>query len=161
MKQFKDNNGKQWDISLTFDSAKRVRDLLGINLLAPEDGEPPLLTRLGTDELLLCDVIYCLVKPQADEAGITDEMFGRALGPDAILSAVDAFYAELIDFFRLRGRADRAKAVASQKKMIELATQRAAQTLENLDIDSEMDRIFSGLPASLEGLSQLTQGNLP
>lgn len=158
MKTFKDNNGKKWDISLTFDSAKRVRDLLGINLLAPEDGDPPLLTRLGTDELLLCDVIYCLIKPQADEAGITDEMFGRALGPDAILSAVDAFYDELIDFFQLRGRTDRAGAVASQKKMIELATQKAAQTLENFDIDAEIDRIFSGLPSSLQGLSQSGQG---
>lgn len=145
MKTFKDNNGRQWQLELTFDSAKRVRDLLDVNLLAPEQGQPPLLTKLGTDEILLCDVIYVLVKPQADEAGISDVQFGQALGGDAICNAVNAFYDELMDFFRKRGRLDRAQAVATQKQMIDLAVSRTTETLQNLDLAREVESIFGRL----------------
>ncbi|MBU0717313.1 MAG: hypothetical protein KJ749_03615, partial [Planctomycetes bacterium] len=57
-----------------------VKGLLDVNLLELEAGDPPLLTRLGTDVILLCDVIFALVKPQADTSGVTDEQFGAALG---------------------------------------------------------------------------------
>jgi hypothetical protein len=143
MKVFTDNAGKTWSVSMTIDSVKRVRDLLGVNLVEPEAGEPPLLTRLGTDEILLCDVVYCLVKPQADTLGVTDEDFGRALGGDAILAAQTALYEELVDFFQKRGRPDRAKAVTAQKKMMELAVENGRANLE-VAVEAEMKRISSG-----------------
>jgi len=43
-----------------------------------ETGDPPLLTRLGTDVILLCDVIFASVKPQADQHGVSDEQFRAA-----------------------------------------------------------------------------------
>ena len=98
MKTFKDKDGRDWQIELTIGAARRVRDLLGVNLLELDKGDPPLLTQLGTDEMLLVDVIYCLIKPQADAAEVTDEMFGCSLDGEAVWSACNAFYAELIDF---------------------------------------------------------------
>ena len=142
MKVFTDNAGKTWSVCMTIDSVKRVRDLMGVNLVEPEAGEPPLLTRLGTDEILLCDVVFCLIKPQADACGVTDEDFGRALGGDAILAAQTALYEELIDFFLKRGRPDRAKAVAAQKKMIEMAIERVKMKLESMDPEAELDKIL-------------------
>jgi len=142
MKTFTDNAGRTWTISLTIDAAKRVRDLLKIDLLQPEEGDPPLLTRIGTDEILLCDVIYCLIKPQADQQNISDEQFGQALGGDAILSAQTAFYEELIDFFRKRGRVDRAQAVAAQKKVIDLAILKVETTLSALDLEAVIEKTF-------------------
>jgi len=70
--------------------------------------------------ILLCDVIFVLVKPQADAAGVSDEQFAAALGGDAILAAQTAFYEELVDFFRKLGRTDLAKAVDAQRRMIDL-----------------------------------------
>ena len=148
MKLFTDNAGKTWSVVMTIDSVKRVRDLISVNLVEPEAGEPPLLTRLGIDEILLCDVVYCLIKPQADALGVTDEDFGRALGGDAILAAQTALYEELIDFFQKRGRPDRAKAVAAQKKMIEMAIERVKITLDSMDPEAQLDKILGNSSTS-------------
>ena len=142
MREFKDNQDRTWPLQITIGSAKRVRDLLGVDILAPEQGEPPLLVRLGTDEILLCDVLYCLIKPQADEKGVSDEAFGEALGGEAITQAVEALYAELVDFFRSRGRTDRAAALQKQGKVIHLATERITTEISNLDIEAELDQVF-------------------
>jgi hypothetical protein len=142
MKAFTDNASKTWSVSMTIDSVKRVRDLLSVNLVEPEAGDPPLLTRLGTDEILLCDVVYCLIKPQADQLGVTDADFGRALGGDAILAAQTALYEELADFFQKRGRSDRAKAVTAQKEMIDLAIERVTMKLAEMNPKAELDKIL-------------------
>jgi hypothetical protein len=142
MKAFVDSASRTWSVSMTIDSVKRVRDLLSVNLVEPEAGDPPLLTRLGTDEILLCDVVYCLIKPQADQLGISDVDFGRALGGDAILAAQTALYEELADFFQKRGRSDRAKAVTAQKEMIELAIERVTMKLAEMNPKAELDKIL-------------------
>jgi len=154
MKTFTDSAGRTWTINLNIDAAKRVRNLLDVNLLEPEGGEPPLLTRLGTDEILLCDVIYCLIKPQADQQGVSDEQFGQALGGEAILAAQQALYEELIDFFHQRHRPDRARAVQAQMKMINLAVAKIETHLAQLNLEAELDVTFGNLSgSSLESLA--------
>ena len=158
MREFIDSTGRKWVISITIDAVKRCRDLLEINLLEPEKGDPPLLTRIGTDEILFCDLLYCLCKPQLDKAGISDQQFGEVLGGDAILSASNAFYEELIDFFRKRGRTDRAKAAAKQQEMISLAVEKIGQTIEKLDLTAEIDKALGSVSTSLQEQSESTQG---
>jgi len=154
MKTFTDSTGKTWTLSLTIDAAKRVKGLLGVNLLDLTAGEPPLLTRLGTDVILLCDVLYCMVKPQADTAGVTDEQFGSALGGEAILAAQTAFYEELVDFFRKAGRGEVARAVETQRRLIDLTVQRIETRIEQMDIETMLDaalgRPSTNWPASPE-----------
>lgn len=53
MATFTDDAGGTWTVRVTFGSTKRVRDLIGVKLARLEDGDPPLLTRLGTDVMLL------------------------------------------------------------------------------------------------------------
>ena len=153
MKEFIDSTGRKWVLSITIDTVKRCRDLLGVNLLEPEKGDPPLLTRIGTDEILFCDLLYCLCKPQLDQAQITDQQFGQSLGGDAILSASNAFYEEMIDFFRKRGRSDRAKAVAKQQEVIDLAVRKIERTLDILDLEKEMERVLGNASTSSPGSS--------
>jgi len=157
MKEFIDSTGKKWVLSLTIDAVKRCRDLLNINLLEPEKGDPPLLTQIGTDEILFCDLLYCLCKPQLDQAGITDEQFGQSLGGDAILSASRAFYEEMVDFFRKRGRSDRAKAVAKQQEVIDLAVRRIERTLDLLDLETEIEKALGSVSTNSPGSSGSTQ----
>ena len=149
MKTFTDNAGRTWTISLTLDAAKRVKGLLTVNLLELEAGDPPLLTRLGTDVILLCDVIFALVKPQADAAGVTDAQFGAALGGEVILAAQTAFYEELVDFFRKLGRSDLAKAVSAQRRMIDLAVQRIETRIDRLDLEAVIDKTLGEPSTSL------------
>lgn len=158
MKAFVDAAGRTWTIALTIDSVKRVRGLLGINLLEPEQGDPPVLTRLGTDVILLCDVVFALVKPQADALGVTDEQFGAALDGDAALAAQTAFYAELVDFFRQSKRMDRARMVSLQQQVIEMQVQRIETRIQRFDIEGELDRMLGGSPTSSPASSGSTPG---
>ena len=139
MKTFTDSAGRAWTLSLTIDAAKRVKGLLDVNLLELEAGDPPLLTKLGTDVILLCDVIFAIVKPQADAAGVTDEQFGAALGGEVVLAAQTAFYEELVDFFRKLGRTDLAKAVDAQRRMIDLAVRRIETRIDRLDLEAAVE----------------------
>ena len=142
MRTFTDSAARTWTLSLTIDAAKRVRSLLDVNLLEPEKGDPPLLTRLGTDVILLCDVIYALVKPQADAAEVTDEQFGAALGGEVILAAQTAFYEEMVDFFRGLARKDLARAVETQQRMIELTVKGVEERIGKLDVEAEVEAIL-------------------
>jgi len=142
MKTFDDNAGRTWTVAVTINAVKRVKGLLDVDLTDLMDGDPPLLTRLDTDIVLLCDVIFALVKPQADEQGVTDEAFAEALGGDAIIAAHDALLEELADFFRSLRRTDVTKALEKQIAMVRAAVQAAEARIEAVDVDTEIERAF-------------------
>lgn len=99
MRSFNDNKGRTWTVEVTVASIKRVKAMVGVFLPAVLDDDAALLKRLGSDVVLVCDVLYVLVKPQADAAGVSDEKFGESLAGDAIGSATAALMEALIDFF--------------------------------------------------------------
>ncbi len=148
MKTFKDATGREWALDLTLSAVKRVRSLLDVDLLALEVGDPPLLTRLGMDVVLLCDVIFVLVKPQADSREVTDEEFGAALGGQVILAAQTAFYDELVDFFRGLGRKDLVKAVKTQHKIIDMVIKRVETHLAGLDLEAAIEEVEKEISGS-------------
>ena len=144
MKTFNDAAGRTWTISLTLGTAARVKDALGLDLLQPESGDPPLLTRLGTDELLLGEVICCLLAGQFEAHKVNEQEVRDAFDGTTLLAAQQAFYEELIDFFRGRGRTDRAKAVAAQAKVIEAAVKAVEARIDALDVDEAIAGAMSG-----------------
>jgi hypothetical protein len=95
MRTFQDNAGRTWTVVVTVDSIKRVRDLLGEDLLDIEH----ILPRLQADPILLCDIVYSICKPQADAEKISDVDFARAMAGDSIAHAKAALIEELINFF--------------------------------------------------------------
>ena len=148
MKTFTDTAGRTWTISLNLGTAMAVKDALGIDLLQPEAGDPPLLTRLGTDELLLGEVICCLLAGQFEANKVTAEDVRASFDGATLLAAQKAFYEELVDFFRQRGRADRARAVETQAKMIEAAVKAVEIRIAGIDVDETIRGAMSG--SSLE-----------
>jgi hypothetical protein len=148
MRSFSDNAGRTWTLSLTLGAVERVKALLDVNLLELESGDPPLLTRIGTDVILLCDVIFALIKPQADSQGVSDEEWAEAMGGDAILSAQAAFYEEMASFFLSLGRPDVVKAAATQRRMIELVVEANEERLGQVDVEAEVAGIFGASPSS-------------
>jgi len=146
---FTDNAGRTWTLSLTLGAAERVKALVGVDLLEPCDaGDPPLLTRLGTEVALLCDVIFALIKPQADGQGVSDEQWAEAMGGDAILAAQQAFYEELTCFFRSLGRRDVVKAAATQQRMIELVITANEERIDAVDPEAEVASIYGDSPTN-------------
>lgn len=155
MKTFTDAAGRTWSIALTLGTALHVKNKLDVDLLQPEAGEPPLLTRLGTDEMLLGEVLCALLESQFDAHNVTDADVRNGFDGKTLLAAQQAFYDELTDFFQSRGRTDRAKAVAAQATLIAKATAAIESKIETMDLDHLIDGALSGrLPAgSASGLT--------
>jgi len=144
MKTFNDTAGRTWTISLNLGTAMAVKDALEIDLLQPEAGDPPLLTRLGTDEMLLGRVLCALLEGQFEAKKVSAEDVRASFDGATLLAAQKAFYEELVDFFRSRGRNDRAKAVATQMRMIDAAVAAIETRIDGIDVDETIRGAMSG-----------------
>ena len=144
MKTFTDAAGRTWTLALTLGTAMKVKAKLDIDLLQPEAGDPPLLTRLGTDEMLLGEVLCAMLEGQFEAHKVTDDDVRSSFDGQTLLAAQKAFYEELIAFFRSRGRNDRAKAVAKQMALIEAAVAAVETRIDALDIDATIRGAMSG-----------------
>lgn len=143
MKTFSDTQGRSWNLELSVRAVERVRDLAGFDLL--DIGDRRTLAQLVDDPVTLCNVVYALVKPAADESGVSDEAFGSAMGGDAIDQATDALLEELVDFFPSRRRPVLQKLLAKVREMEGLVMQEADR---ELDDPALMDRVLSELRSS-------------
>jgi len=136
MQTFKDSNNRNWSLTLTIGSAIKIKERLEIDLLQPEVGDPPLLTRLGTDEILLAEVIAALLEDQFELHKFDKQQVYESFDGPTFARAHEAFYRELIDFFQQRGRQDRAKAVEKQMKMISAGVKAAMARIDGIDVDA-------------------------
>jgi hypothetical protein len=95
VRAFKDTAGRTWVVSVTVADLKRIRQLTGIEL-----GKLPVgkLVETLSDPETFVDVLFVLVKDQADRAGISDEQFGRSLGGDTLENASQVFWRAWADF---------------------------------------------------------------
>jgi len=151
MRTFKDAAERTWEIAVTIGAAKRIKDKLGVDLLRLDkpgaDDDMPLLTRLGVDELLLAEIICCLIgEDQFAKQGVTEEQIAAAFDGTAVLAAQKAFYEELIDFFQKRGREYLAKAIKKQLATIDAAAAKAEAILDEVDPEEISGRIFGESP---------------
>lgn len=95
MRTFQDAAGRTWTIAVNVDAVKRVRALLGEDMLDIEKFFP----RLLADPILLCDVLFAIVKPQAEAQNVSDIDFARAMAGDTIAHARKALVEDYVDFF--------------------------------------------------------------
>ena len=137
MRTFKDAAGRTWNLSITVDAIKRVMGSVGVNLSELHAGEPPLIVRLEADAILLFDVIFQLVAPQASAVGVTAEQFAASIDAKSVGPAATAFWEELADFFQSLRPAMRA--------MIEDIR---GLSLESEAVPAESGNSFTNLPAS-------------
>ena len=142
MKVFKDNQGRQWQIALNVYEMKRIRAVLGVDLVnvitLDKDGavKVDLVDRIANDPCLLVDILWVLVEPTAKEEGISDVDFGSSLAGEAITEATAAFLDELVDFFPGAKRLFLKKAVEVSRKY----TGEMTGVLEKALADPELDR---------------------
>lgn len=100
--RFKDEKGREWDLTITVATVRRVQNACGVNLLDAVAGE--LVSRLAGDIMLLADVLWAIVEPQAKAAGVDDLDFGEGLLGDALDHATGAFMEGLRGFFARPGQ---------------------------------------------------------
>src|SRR4030042_992897 len=144
MKTFTDAAGRTWTLSLTLGTAMTVKEALGVDLLQPEAGEPPLRTRLGTDEMLLGEGLCAMLAGQFETHKVTAADVRNSFDGQTLLAAQEAFYEEMIGFFCSRGRNDRAKAVAKQMAMIDAAVTAVETRIDGIDVEATIRGAMSG-----------------
>ncbi len=150
MKTFKDTQDRSWEICINVASLKRVRTMLGIDLPSLwEDGMKPLAKLLG-NACDLVDVLYVLVKPEADRRGVTDEQFGSAFKGDVLDAAEDAFMQEFIDFFPKAKATNLRKITTEARKLMEMIQDRTVQALEKIDTATLEKQLLNSLGVAPE-----------
>jgi hypothetical protein len=144
MRVFSDYQNRTWSVAINVAAVKRVRGLVGVDLLAlVNEGMEP-LSRLLADPVRLADVLYCLCKDEADARQVSDEDFGRALYGDAIGWAAEAFVEELFDFFPdARARVGMRKVLEMSHRLKAKMMDQAEQALDQLDLDSLAQQLMS------------------
>jgi len=157
MHTFTDTQGRSWTVHVTVDTIKRVRALTGTDLLAVAGGD--LLERLSTDPVLLADVLYAVVKPEADAKQVSDADFGRALAGDAISSATTAMLQDLVDFFPAPKRALLAKALGKLTEFQSAMLAAASARVDALDATSLVDQALT--PGASSGASPASSAATP
>ena len=164
MRSFKDNADRTWTLTLNVWTVKKVRDLLGVDLLdlsdsdsAPSTGDAKptgLIYRLIADPVLLVDVVYAVCKPEADARSIGDEDFGRSMAGDAIESATEALLAEIVDFFpSARDRARLTMVLAKFNQVVAKANDLLDAKANAMDVET--------VTASLEKMLGDSSGDVP
>ena len=149
MKTFGDNAGNEWAVEINVAALKRIRSLTRTDLLEVISGGD-LLERLMRDPVLLCDILFALVKPQADQKQISDETFGAAMAGDAIDSATAALLDELVAFCPSpRDRANLGRVLL----VVRNAMDRARDVVEARLDGGEIERIVE------KALSETISGN--
>ena len=159
MRQFTDTKERVWDVELNVRQMKRVRDVLGIDLVnviqAGKDGAvaTDTLDRVANDSILLVDILWVLCEGQAKAAGVTDDDFGSSLAGDSIADATRAFLDELVDFFPGARRLILKKAVGLARKYEMESAAAVAEALESPEFEERMKTLLSprgGSPESPE-----------
>ncbi len=137
MKTFADSANRTWTIAINVDAIKRVKSLVEVDLLEVVNGK--LIDRLVSDPILLCDVLFCLCKPEADAKSVSDADFGRSMAGDVIDLATTAFLEELVDFFPSRRRPVLQKALSRIKALESKVLAAAGLRMDSPEIDRAIE----------------------
>jgi hypothetical protein len=146
MHVFKDSNGRDWSVAINVAAVKRVRGTLDVDLPGLVGGG---LGELMQDPVKFVDVLYVLCRPQADQAGVSDEQFGAAFGGDTLERAAEAFVEELIDFFPAPRRGPLRAMMAKVKTATDAETQRLTERIDALD--PERPETWGSAPGTSSG----------
>jgi len=144
MKVFRDNANRQWELSINIATVKRVKEVLGVDLL----DFPDVFTQLAEDLITLCNVLFVLIQPQAEKAKVTDEDFGASMAGDSFENASMALMEEIINFFPQERRKIllklKDKAQQHQEKVIQLAEAK----LNSTDLDELLNKSIQTVSGS-------------
>ena len=92
-KKFKDTAGREYKIKITIPRLRWIRDEIDIDL-----GKKDAFIALSNNPIDLVNVLYMLVKDQADKYKISDVAFGESMDGDTLETAWEAFGEAYLSF---------------------------------------------------------------
>ena len=112
MREFRDDQGRPWQLALTVAAAMRVKDNVTIEVegkkvpfdLVDVAGLSTTMQVMRSDYTTLAEAIYYVLLPQMEPKGVTKEQFLDGMRGDSLDEAAKCLEQELIDFFPKRLR---------------------------------------------------------
>lgn len=150
MQTFKDAKGVEWRLQMLFGQRKPILAMFSVDLLTLYDDHAKGLRDLIYNRIPdFIDLVYYLVKDQAEERGISDEQFGMQLDPNSVIAARDAFVREAADFFpddevRSMNRAALAKMTSLARAVIADRLAKLAEIDEHAMVPEIVKRLEAG-----------------
>ena len=147
MREFKDNEGRPWHVSLTVSSASRVKDLVRV-VLPPKSADEPAPTEAVPFDLIdageiartfqvlrsnfsaLGETLAALLLPQIIQKGLTKEQFLDGLKGESLEQGGLAVEEELVAFFPPRLRGVVTALAARMTELAETVTKQAEAALQ-------------------------------
>jgi len=162
LNEFKDTGGNRWPIELPIGTVLRVKAESDgrLNLLDPQHEN--LADRIAANDWeTLYEVLWLIVRPQAEAKEITAEKFGEQIAADCITEARQVLWRVWKDFFQKLQRPDLATVLEKLEKYnakaLELVKEKiAGAKLDQIDarveakMRSSLNNAFGNLEASLE-----------
>jgi hypothetical protein len=151
---FKLRGGEQFVIEISMATVKRVRQLLGVNVLDIL-GTGDDLGGYITDDVKTVDVLCAICRPQLEARGMSDEDFGRGFDQEALVNATNVLMDGVADFFQqprkglVKQAIAKARAIAAEMERRQVAA--AESALSRLDFSTLLETPTtpgSGSPAS-------------
>lgn len=112
MREFRDDQGRPWQVALTVSAVMRVRDQVSIEV----DGQAKqfkiddvasldaTLRVLETQPTVMAETMYAILCKQAEEKSVSKEQFCDGMRGDVLDAAMKVLVDELVDFFPQRHR---------------------------------------------------------
>lgn len=99
MKAFKTTDGTEWQVVVNVGTIKRCMDDTGLRLTDLFASEAK-IGEFFADDVRFCEVLFSVIRPQADAADKTLDDFLAGIDGTVIEKAVEALLAEVADFFQ-------------------------------------------------------------
>src|SRR4051812_20198243 len=138
MREFKDNEGRAWQIDVNVDARNQVKAALPV----VDFYEVDCISKLA-DKETLGGVLYVLCREQIEKRNLTDREFFRAIKGDVWDGVMDALHTEMCDFFQSGERQVVKKALEKTKKLREMALAKATEVMEGTELEERLARTLN------------------
>lgn len=153
MQAFSDTTGRKWLIDVNYTTAKRVKQLTGLDLFDDEAFE-----KIGKDNFLLLEIICAICEDEMKERGVSANELGKALSGDVIDNAVTAFMESYINFTPNERRRQILRSLVSKAKAAEpLLLARAETAVERMTSETIADLVSGKSAASSQASAESRQ----
>jgi len=145
MSKFTDAKNREWVLALDPIIIDDVHKELTISLYTIADDKGVALAELYGNVPVFCNLVYIIVREQAQAAGVDERSFMRGMTGDSLEAMGEAFYQCLAEF---APKKKRELMLLGMKQMSE--HQAALMPLAQKRLTTELQRKFGELSASLE-----------
>ena len=142
MNIFKDALAREWIIEIKFGKLKQIKDTLGLDLL---DLQGETYKKLSLDMYLIADLIFEVVREQAEQKGIDYKNFTDSLANlDVINDGLDKVFGEVINFFQKPIRESLIQTTNRQAELNKAVMKKWQETIDaelNLPIEQIIEKM--------------------